>query len=108
METMPVEAAAENAPVLREETQPGCIMREIEATRASVEREIDRLRLSVVRQMEDSADAARRMVKRGRYAAADYIDEASHQIKKHPVGSLAIAFAAGAVLTLLVPRPGKK
>jgi ElaB/YqjD/DUF883 family membrane-anchored ribosome-binding protein len=108
METMPVEAAAENAPQHRADTQPRRILREIEATRASVEREIDRLRLSVRRQMEDSTEATRRLVRRGRYAAADYVEAASHQVKKHPVGSMAIAFAAGAVLTLLLPRPGKK
>lgn len=56
----------------------------------------------------DKLDDARRLLKRSRHTAEDRLDEAAHAIKQHPFRSLAIGFAAGAVLGLLLPRPGRR
>lgn len=50
--------------------------------------------------------AAERLLKHGRYAVEDGIADTTHQIKRHPLGSLAIAFAAGAALGFLIPHLG--
>ena len=58
--------------------------------------------------LDDGVTAARRLLKRSRYTVEDGLEEAAHNIKRHPFSSLAIGFAAGAALGLLVPRFGKK
>lgn len=58
--------------------------------------------------LDDGVTGARRLLKRSRYAVEDGLEEAAHNIKQHPFSSLAIGFAAGAALGLLVPRFGKK
>lgn len=45
---------------------------------------------------------AERLLKHSRYAVEDGIEETAHRIKRHPLSSLAIAFAAGAVGGFLV------
>lgn len=52
--------------------------------------------------------AAERLIKRGRYAVEDYSSETAHKIKQYPFRSVAIVFAAGAALGLLVPRCFRK
>ena len=49
---------------------------------------------------EDAVSGAKRMVKKGRYAAEDLIDDAEHKIKKAPFGSVAVTFAVGVGLGL--------
>jgi hypothetical protein len=58
--------------------------------------------------LDDGVTAAQRLLKRSRYTVEDGLEEAAHNIKQHPFSSLAIGFAAGAALGLLVPRFGKK
>jgi ElaB/YqjD/DUF883 family membrane-anchored ribosome-binding protein len=58
--------------------------------------------------LADCKIVAERLLKHGRYAVEDGIEEAVHQIKRNPVRSLAIAFAAGAVLGFLAPRLGRR
>jgi len=62
---------------------------------------------SVSANLEDGKIAAERLLKRGRYALEDGIEETAHQIKRNPLGSVAVAFAAGAAMALLVPHLGK-
>lgn len=108
MVTVPVESVPEKAPAARTEADNLVLSREIEAAKATAEREIARIQARVRRRIDDTGEAAKRMVRRSRYAVTDSVEEISHQIRKHPVGSLAIAFAAGAALSFLLPRPGKK
>lgn len=54
--------------------------------------------------VEDGVLAARRAAKRGYYAAEDLMDEAAHRVKRNPLGSVAIAFGAGALIGWLVAR----
>ena len=44
---------------------------------------------------------AQRMVRRGRAAGEDYLDEATHHIKHHPWQSVGIAAGIGVVVGLL-------
>lgn len=74
-----------------------------EADRAS----LDDAKDAVSAKLEDGKFAAERMLKRGRYAAEDGLEEAVHNIKRNPLGSVAIAFAAGAALGFLAPRVTK-
>ena len=63
---------------------------------------------AITAKLEDGKIAAERLLKRSRYAVEDGLEEAAHSIKQHPFSTLAIGFAAGAALGLLVPRLGKK
>ncbi|MGD1093959.1 MAG: hypothetical protein ABSB35_18480 [Bryobacteraceae bacterium] len=73
-----------------------------------IEKGMNDVKAAVSEKLEDGKIAAERLLKRGRYAVEDCMTETEHQIKHHPVSSIAIAFAAGAALGLLVPRPVKK
>jgi len=62
----------------------------------------------VSEKLEDGKIAAERLLKQGQYALEDSARETTRTIKRHPFGSLAVAFAAGAALGLLVPRATNK
>ena len=63
---------------------------------------------AVAETLDDSPLAARRLLKRSRYADEEGLEDTIHNIKRHPLGSLAVAFAAGAAVGILVPRLGRK
>ena len=48
--------------------------------------------------LEDGKTTVRQFVKRTRNTAEDLMDEASHNIKRAPLSSVAVAFGVGAVL----------
>jgi ElaB/YqjD/DUF883 family membrane-anchored ribosome-binding protein len=73
-----------------------------------IEKGVNDAKAAVAEKLEDGKVAAERLLKRGRYAVEDCMTETAHTIKRHPVTSIAIAFAAGAALGLLVPRPTRK
>ncbi len=73
-----------------------------------LERAVDDAKDAVNAKLEDGKIAAERLLKRGRYAVEDRLEEAAHNIKSNPFGSLAIAFAAGAALAFIAPRVAKK
>jgi len=73
-----------------------------------IDRAVDDAKTAVSAKLEDGKIAAERLLKRGRYAVEDGLEEAAHNIKRNPLGFLAMAFAAGAALGLLVPRTTKK
>jgi len=54
-----------------------------------------RMKERVEHAVDDRVTAARRAAKRGRYAAEDLLDEATHCIKKNPMGAVAASFWAG-------------
>ena len=72
-----------------------------------VEKGLNGWKATVSANLEDGRIAAERLLKRSRYALEDGIEETAHQIKRNPLGSVAVAFAAGAALALLVPHLGK-
>jgi ElaB/YqjD/DUF883 family membrane-anchored ribosome-binding protein len=61
--------------------------------------------------VEDSVYKAKRLAKRGRYAAEDLVDETAHRIKRDPLRSIAvtfgIAFGLGALTAWLATRNGR-
>jgi ElaB/YqjD/DUF883 family membrane-anchored ribosome-binding protein len=64
---------------------------------------------AVAEAVEERLDAARRAAKRVRRAAEDWVEDAEHRIKKHPLRTVGICFGVGlglgAVLgTLLAHR----
>lgn len=73
-----------------------------------IEKGVNGAKAAIYVTLEDGKISAERLLKRARYAVEEGIDESAHQIKRHPVGFLAAAFAAGAALGLLKPRFAKK
>lgn len=73
-----------------------------------MEKEVDKAKAAISAKLEDGKIAAERLLKRGRYAVEDGIEQTAHDIKRHPFRSVAIGLAAGAVLGFLVPRIAKK
>ena len=61
--------------------------------------------------IEDGMHTAKRVVKRGRYAAEDLMDETVHQIKQHPLRctaiTLGVGFGLGAFIGWLASRKAK-
>jgi ElaB/YqjD/DUF883 family membrane-anchored ribosome-binding protein len=84
------------------------IRREVKETAQRVEKGVSDAKAAVSEKLDDGIVAARRLLKRSRYTVEDGLEEAAHNIKQHPFSSLAIGFAAGAALGLLIPRLGKK
>jgi ElaB/YqjD/DUF883 family membrane-anchored ribosome-binding protein len=85
-----------------------CLGKEIKEAAQRVEKGVNDAKAAVSEKLDDGVAAARRLLKRSRYTVEDRLEEAAHTIKQHPFRSLAIGFAAGAVLGLLVPRLAKK
>jgi hypothetical protein len=61
--------------------------------------------------VEDWVSAARRAVKRGRFAAEDLLDEAAHSVKQRPLQTVVLifglAFGAGALFGRIASRNHK-
>ena len=97
------ERRAERTPVVCAE-----IGKEVREAAQRVEKGVNDAKAAVSEKLDDGVAAARRLLKRSRYTVEDGIEEAAHNIKQHPFGTLAIGFAAGALMGLLVPRFGRK
>ena len=85
-----------------------CLGKEVKGAAQRIEKGVHDAKAAVSEKLDDGVTAARRLLKRSRYTVEDGLEEAAHTIKQHPFSSLAIGFAAGAALGLLVPRLGKK
>lgn len=74
--------------------------------------EAARLKVRASHAVEDTMVEARRLAKRGRYAAEDWVDDAAYRIKRDPLRSVAITFAAGlgigALAGWLAGRSGRR
>ncbi len=81
---------------------------EIKETVQRVGEGVNRAKAAVSDKIQDGKTAAERLLRRGRYAVEDGVDQTLHKIKHNPVSSLALAFTAGAVLGFLVSRLRKK
>jgi ElaB/YqjD/DUF883 family membrane-anchored ribosome-binding protein len=73
-----------------------------------VERAAGHAKAAVSETLEDGKSAAVRLVKRGLYAVDDGIDETAHAVKRHPLTSMAVAFAAGTLLGFVGFRFAKR
>jgi hypothetical protein len=85
-----------------------CFGTEIQEAAKLVEKGLNDSKAAVSATLEDGKIAGERLLKRGRFAVEDGISEAAHNIKRHPFGFLAIAFAAGAALGFLAPRSARR
>jgi ElaB/YqjD/DUF883 family membrane-anchored ribosome-binding protein len=63
---------------------------------------LNEAKTAIFEKLEDTKDAAKRLWKHGSYALEDTVSELVHNVKKHPIGFLGLAFAAGAVFGLLL------
>ena len=67
---------------------------------------------AVASAVEDCVGAARRAVKRGRFAVEDLMDEAIHTVKQRPLQTVALifglAFGAGALFSWIASRSHQK
>ena len=74
----------------------------VEETMAQFGRKAARLKGSLTDAVEDSIVSGRRAIKRGRDRAEDLLENASHSVRRHPLGSVAGAFGLGALTGLLI------
>lgn len=69
---------------------------------ARVGMRVDRLKKTAANAIDDGIIDAKRMVKRGVYAAEDLVDDTAHLIKKEPLRSVGITFGAGLAIGVAV------
>jgi hypothetical protein len=77
-------------------------------TAAFVGKRLNQAGTALCEGIEAGKRSAGRVLKRGRVAVEDGAARAQRQIKRHPAGSIAISFVAGAALAFLVPRLVKR
>jgi len=68
----------------------------------------DRAKAAVSDKIEDGKMAAERLLKRGRYAVEDSVEERIHQIRRKPLKAVAVAFTSGMVVGFLMSRLRKR
>ena len=83
-----------------------CFGTDLKEAAKRVEKGVNDSKAAVSAKLEDGRIAAERFLKHSRYAVEDGIEETAHQIKRHPLRSFAIAFAAGAAVGFLIPHLG--
>jgi ElaB/YqjD/DUF883 family membrane-anchored ribosome-binding protein len=57
--------------------------------------------------LQEGKDTVGKFLKETRHAAEDWMDEASHNIKRFPIGSVVMAFSVGALFGVLISRNGR-
>jgi ElaB/YqjD/DUF883 family membrane-anchored ribosome-binding protein len=67
-----------------------------------IEKGIEDAKAAISETLEDGKAAAERLLKQGRYAMEDGLSELTHNVKRHPLSFLGLAFAAGAVFGALL------
>jgi len=63
---------------------------------------VDRAKAAVSDTIEDGKMAAERLLKRGRYAVEDTVEQRIHHIRRKPLSAVAVAFTSGMVIGFLV------
>ena len=58
-------------------------------------REVSKIRSMVADAVEDGVRSASQVIRHGRYAAEDAIEEAKHAVKQRPLQAMGTVFAAG-------------
>jgi ElaB/YqjD/DUF883 family membrane-anchored ribosome-binding protein len=98
----------------KEDEKKGLLGKAVHAGERVVEIGVEaaRLKARASHAVEDTMVEARRLAKRGRYAAEDLVDETTYRIKRDPLRSVAITFAAGlsigALAGYLCGRSGRR
>ena len=57
--------------------------------------------------LHEGKDTVNHFLKETRHAAEDWVDEATHNIKRFPIGSVVMAFSVGALFGVLISRNGR-
>ncbi|HXA68229.1 MAG TPA: hypothetical protein VNV82_23905 [Bryobacteraceae bacterium] len=57
--------------------------------------------------LHEGKDTVTQFLKDTRHTAEDLLDEATHNIKRFPLGSVLMAFSVGAVFGILISRNGR-
>jgi len=102
------ESKSETAAGSRSLCSVACCGDEMQEAVRRVEKSVNAAKDAVSAKLDDGRIAAGRLVKRGRFAVEDGIEETAQTVKRHPLSSIAIAFATGAALGFLAPRFSKK
>jgi len=63
---------------------------------------VDRAKAAVSDTIEDGKMAAERLLKRGRYAVENALEQRIHEIRRKPMKAVALAFTSGLVVGFLV------
>ena len=63
---------------------------------------VDRAKAAVSDTIEDGKMAAERLMKRGRYAVENTLEQRIHEIRRNPMKALALTFTSGLVVGFLV------
>ena len=63
---------------------------------------------AVAEALHDGQATVKHFIKRTRRTTEDLLDEAAHNIKRYPVGSVAIAFGVGTMVGVLVSRMARR
>jgi len=63
---------------------------------------VERLKEKAAHAIEDGITDAKRMAKRGRYAAEDLVEDTAHRIKKAPWPAVGITFGVGLGLGVMI------
>ena len=69
---------------------------------------VDRAKAAVSDTVEDGKMAAERLLKRGRYAVEDTVEQQIHETRRKPLKAVALAFTSGMVVGFLVSCLRKK
>ena len=69
---------------------------------------VDRAKAAVSDTIEDGKMAAERLLKRGRYAVEDSVEDRIHQIRRKPLNAVAVAFTSGMAVGFIVSCLRKK
>ena len=81
-----------------------CAKDEMKGVAERIEKRVENSRERVQDAMEDATRTAERLLKLGRNTCEDVLDNTTHQVKKFPIPALGVAFAAGALLGVLIPH----
>ncbi len=57
--------------------------------------------------LHEGKDTVTQFLKETRHTAEDWMDEAKHNIKRYPISSILMAFAAGALFGVVISRNGR-
>jgi ElaB/YqjD/DUF883 family membrane-anchored ribosome-binding protein len=61
-------------------------------------REVSKIRTTVTDAVEEGVHSASQLIRHGRHAAEDAVEELKHTIKQRPFQAVGVAFAAGALV----------
>ncbi len=85
---------------------------EINESVKRMEKSLDASKAALSDMLDEGKISAERLVKLGRDVAEGYIDNATYQLKRNPLATVAVAFGVGAIagvlLGLTTPRGGRK